>query len=185
VKTTGPGQSALLLLDVVALLQRERVPYAVIGAVAAAVHGAVRASLDADAVLSLSAASARGLEMTFAATGLQAKLRLGDAEDPIPGLLALSDEFGNRVDLLLGLRGLEPAAFARAIEVPFQGQSLRFIGREDFVAMKLFAGGPLDIADAQQVFAAAAETMDLNLLRRLAGRYGREAAARLDQLLES
>lgn len=182
-RTTGPGQSALLLLDVAALLQREQVAYAVIGAVAAAVHGAVRASLDADAVLSLSTLSARGLEQVFVATGLQTQLRLGDAEDPIPGLLALTDAFGNRVDLLLGLRGLEPSAFARAIEVPFQGQSLRFIGREDFVAMKLFAGGPLDIADAQQVLEVAAHALDLILLRRLAARYGRAATEKLEQLL--
>jgi hypothetical protein len=185
VNTGGPGQSALLLLDVVALLLREKVNYAVIGAVAAAVYGAVRASLDADAVLSLTTGSARSLERAFAAAGLHTQLRLGDADDPIPGLLALTDGFGNRVDLLIGLRGLEPAAFSRTIEVPFQGQSLRFIGREDFVAMKVFAGGPQDIADAEQVIAAAQDAMDLSLLRRLAARYGRAAAENLEQLLQS
>jgi hypothetical protein len=47
VKPTGPGQSTHLLLEVVTLLDESGVDYVVIGALAAAVHGVVRASLDA------------------------------------------------------------------------------------------------------------------------------------------
>jgi DNA-binding NarL/FixJ family response regulator len=50
VRTTGPGQSALLLLDAVDVLTREQIDYAVIGALAASIHGVVRASVDADAI---------------------------------------------------------------------------------------------------------------------------------------
>jgi hypothetical protein len=53
VRTTGLGQSALLLLDAIEVLAREQINYAVIGAMAASIHGVVRASVDADAVLSL------------------------------------------------------------------------------------------------------------------------------------
>jgi hypothetical protein len=42
------GESALLLLDVIDHLQRANVQYAVVGAMAASVHGVVRASMDAD-----------------------------------------------------------------------------------------------------------------------------------------
>jgi hypothetical protein len=100
-KTSQSGESALLLLDVVKLLMDQKAQYAVVGALAASVHGAVR----------------------------------GDAEDPIPALLRLRDLHDNRVDLLIGLRGMEPKAFSRVIEVPFQGEVLRFIGREDFIAI--------------------------------------------------
>lgn len=48
-KARGPGESALLLLDVVAVLTKAGTAYAVIGAMAAAVHGAIRATTDADA----------------------------------------------------------------------------------------------------------------------------------------
>ena len=54
-RTTAPGQSALLLLDAVALLVDEKVDYAVVGAMAASVHGVVRASF-ADAAASFAAA---------------------------------------------------------------------------------------------------------------------------------
>jgi len=43
-----PGESALLLLDAIEILVRQDVPYAVMGAMAASVHGVVRASMDAD-----------------------------------------------------------------------------------------------------------------------------------------
>jgi hypothetical protein len=49
-RTRQAGESALLLLDAVDLLERAGISYAVVGAMAAAVHGVVRASMDADAV---------------------------------------------------------------------------------------------------------------------------------------
>jgi hypothetical protein len=127
----------------------EKIDYAVIGAMAASIYGVVRASIDANAVLSLGPQKQSYLEKQFKAAGFQTELRHGDADDPIPALLQLKDQFDNRVDLLLGLRGLEPDAFARAVEIQFQGLALRVIGREDFIAMKAFAGGPQDLADAQ------------------------------------
>lgn len=56
-------------------------------------------------------------------------LRHRDVDDPISSLLELRDQFGNRVDLLVGLRGLEDAAFTRAIEVAFEGEKLRVVSR--------------------------------------------------------
>lgn len=182
-RTSRSGQSALLLLDVVDQLVSLQIEYAVVGAIAASVHGAVRASMDADVVLSMAIQQAGDLERGFKAAGLRTELSRGDFDDPIPGLLRLTDQYGNRVDLLIGLRGLEQQAFSRAIEVPFQGETLQFIGREDFIAMKVFAGGPMDIIDATRALAASAGSLDTELLRRLARKYGLDAAEALDRLL--
>ena len=184
-RPTGVGQSALLLLDAIAVLTSERVDYAVIGAMAASIYGVVRASLDADAVLSLGQHKQSDLERTFRAAGFQTELRLGDADDPIPAVLQLTDRFENRVDLLVGLRGLERDAFARVVEVQFQGVALRVIGREDFIAMKVFAGGPQDRSDAKSAITAAGGHLDLALLRRLTQRYGRAASDSLERLLRA
>jgi predicted nucleotidyltransferase len=182
-RTKGPGESALLLLDVLGVLNLQKIEYAVVGAMAASVHGAVRASLDADAVLSLAAPRLRTLEREFAAVGFRTECRFGDSDDPIAAMLVLQDGHDNRVDLIAGLRGLEPEAFNRAIKVPFQGVTLRVVGREDFVAMKLFAGGPQDIADAICVARVVGGGLDLHLLRRLAQRYGRDTVVALDRLI--
>jgi len=182
-RARGPGESVLLLLDVVELLAEQRVEYAVIGAMAASVHGAIRATTDADALLSVGLSKLRKLEKAFQVAGLKTDLREGDSDDPIPALLAVSDRHGNRVDLLAGLRGLDPDAFGRAIEIPFHGSTLRVIGREDFIAMKCFAGGPQDVADARQAVAVAQRSLDIGLLRRVTRRFGRAAADHLEQVL--
>jgi predicted nucleotidyltransferase len=182
-RARGPGQSARLLLDVAALLADQEVEYAVIGGMAASVHGSIRATTDADALVSVSVPKLAQLEKAFKKAGFKTELRRGDAADPIPALLAVSDKHGNRVDLLAGLRGLDREAFSRSITVPFLGSSVRVIGREDFIAMKCFAGGPQDIADARHALKTANEPINIDLLRRITRRFGRPAADVLEQLL--
>jgi hypothetical protein len=86
------------------------------------------------------------------------------------------------VELLGGLRGLDPQVFSRAVDVPFSGDTLRVVGREDFVAMKCFAGGPQDIADAR-IAVQSARTLDLDLTRRLASGFGRATTDVLERVL--
>jgi hypothetical protein len=170
---------------VVEVLQAHDIEYAVIGAMAAAVHGSVRASLDADAVVRASPVEARELRDALGAAGAEVELRSGDPGDPIPALLQVNDAFGNRVDLLIGLRGLDSGAFQRTRTIEFLGVPLQFVSREDFIAMKLFAGGPQNIADARIAYELDLTSLDLILLRQLAQRFGSEAVQRLDELLAS
>lgn len=184
-RATGPGQSALLLLDVIVVLNEFQVGYAVVGAMAASFYGPVRASLDADAIISLpkGQVTLEGLETGLKHAGFETRLRRGDHDDPISAVLVAADQHGNRVDLLFGLRGMEAAAFLRAIEVRFLDQTLRIIGIEDFIAMKLFAGGPRDIDDALNVLAVSGDTLDEALLRKITRQYGRRELDALERLL--
>ncbi len=182
-RTKAPGQSALLLLDVVRILLVKNISHAVIGALAAAVHGEVRGTTDADVVLSIVLKQLNALRNVFEAADFKTEIRLGEDEDPITAMLILRDGYENTVELLVGLRGLDPNAFNRTIEVPFQGEILRIIGREDFIAMKCYAGGPQDIADARAALNRRDITTDLDLLRRLTRRFGRGAADMLERVL--
>jgi hypothetical protein len=184
-RTVESGQSTLLLFDVLRILAEQHIDYAVIGALAASVHGVVRASVDVDAVLSLTVKDAASLEGKFRAAGFHTVFRRGDFDDPIPALLALTDSYGNRVDLLVGLRGLEQEAFARVLEIPFNDETLKVIGREDFIAMKAFAGGPQDLLDARRAILAAPGPLDIDLLVRLTKQYGPDALKELDLLLKA
>lgn len=183
-RTTRAGQSALLLLDAVDVLTARKIPYAVIGAMAASVHGIVRASMDADAVLSLTIQETPTLEREFRAAGFPTELRRGDPDDPIPGVLSLTDAYNNRVDLLVGIRGLDPAAFSRTVELLFHGTALRVVGLEDFIAMKSLAGGPQDLTDALAAITAAGDRLNQLLAKELAQRFGRDALATLERLLK-
>ena len=182
-RASAPGQSALLMADVAESLARRGVRYAVIGAMAAAVHGVVRASLDADAIVALQVREAQALRQSLIEEGYEVALTAGDVDDPIPGLLEIKDRHGNRVDLLLGLRGMDPGLLNRTRQVRLAQAVLEIVGREDFIAMKAFAGGPVDLADARAVIDLDRELLDLELLRRLAQRFGRDAARVVDDLI--
>jgi hypothetical protein len=59
------------------------------------------------------------------------------------------------------------------------------IGREDFISMKVFAGGSMNMVDATRAITAAGASLNLELVRRLAKRFGRDASESLEQLLKS
>ena len=110
-RATRPGQSALLLLDVIDVLDRLRVPYAIIGAFAASFYGVVRASLDTDAVISLrrSPVDVDTLTDALHKAGLKSTYRKGEGGDPIGAVLNLEDHLSNRVDLLMDIHGMPEA----------------------------------------------------------------------------
>lgn len=182
-RTTGPGQSSLLLLDAVSILDRLGTRYAVVGALAAAFHGAVRASLDADALLFLKETTIEALEREFKKDGFRTLVRRGEAEDPISAVLQLTDDHENRVDLLAGIRGMDPAASQRTVQADYEGTAIRIVGLEDFIAMKLYAGGATDVEDARRALAVSRGSANVQLLEQLAARFGRDVTEVLKKLL--
>jgi predicted nucleotidyltransferase len=150
---------------------------------AAAVHGVVRASLDADAIVALQVREAQALRQALLEEGYDVSFRTGDVDDPIPGLLEIKDRHGNRVDLLLGLRGMDPELLNRTRQVGFGETVLAIVGREDFIAMKAFAGRPVELADARAVIDLDRRALDVELLRRLAQRFGTDAARIVEDLI--
>ncbi len=152
---------------------------------AASFYGPIRASMDADAVISLKSGelTLEHLAEELKRTGLQAEIRRGASDDPIAAVLAAHDTHGNRVDLLSGIRGMESAAFTRAVESQFMNEPIRLIGIEDFIAMKMFAGGPKDLEDAKNAVAVSGEHLDMTLLRKLTHNYGSQELKTLEQIL--
>jgi hypothetical protein len=183
VRTTRGGQSALLLLDVAEILRREKVDYAVIGAFALAQLGVIRATSDVDALLFTTPGRLAKLEKVFKRARFGTDLRIAESNDLVLGMLILTDGFRNRVELLGGLRNMDPGIFFRTQEVKLHDATLRIVGREDFIAMKCFAAGPQDILDARSAYHAAPGPIDLDLLRTLARRFGRAAADKLEEVL--
>jgi len=176
------GESALLMIDIAAILDDLGADHLVIGAMAAAFHGVIRATTDADLLLGVRASHLDALSKRLRASGYQTELRRGDADDPIAAMLVVTDAANNRVELLSGIQGMDPLAFARAKHLDFHGRSLRFVSAEDFVAMKCHAGGPIDLEDARQIVWVVGSAFDHDLARRLARRFGRSAADALERL---
>jgi hypothetical protein len=168
---------------VVEILRGEKVDYAVVGAFALTVLGVVRATTDVDALLFAKPGRLAKLEKPFKRAGFDTELRTAEADDPVSGILVLSDDFGNHVELLGGLRNMDPEILSRTLEVRFRDEPLRIVGREDFIAMKCAAGSAQDLLDARSAYHAAPGPIDLDLLRTVTRRFGREAADRLEEIV--
>ncbi len=187
-RSDSPGQSSLLLLDVVDILNESHISYAVIGALAASFYGTIRASMDADAVISLQSSENKKdpqiLIRRIIKAGFKAACRYGDCDDPIAGVINVEDHHSNRVDLLLGVRGMPADVFSRAVDTPFSGSRIRIIGLEDFIAMKIFAGSPKDIEDAKNAMKVSAGKINAALLKKLTRNYGKGELKVLEVLLD-
>jgi hypothetical protein len=185
-RTKKSGQSALLLLDVIDILTRKKIPYAVIGAFAASVYGIVRASMDADAIISLAvtAISAQDLTVIFNKLGLSADYHAGDFADPLEGVIKIHDRHNNQVDLITGIKGMDSGVFTRTIRVNFLKQKICFIGIEDFIAMKIFAGSPKDIDDARNALNVSKKLVNDKLLEKFTAGYGKKEVKILSALMK-
>ncbi len=184
-RSKGPGQSALLLLDVIDLLSQLNIPYAIIGAFAASFYGVVRASMDADAVISLHS-NQTDIETLFhelKKASLKSSYRKGGFDDPIGSVVNIEDNFKNRVDLLMNIRGMKEDIFSRTVEAEFMNARICLIGVEDFIAMKIFAGSPKDLSDVVGVLKISREKIDPLFLKQRVQKYGKSALRTLHSLL--
>ena len=183
-RTTAPGQSALLLLDIIDVLEQKGITYAIIGAFAASFYGMVRASLDADAVISIhTSQEAVSLCDDLRVKGLSVEHRKGDQDDPIAAVINIQDSFHNRVDLLIGIQGMAREVFQRTQSARFMGALIKIVSPEDFIAMKIFAGNPQDISDVMGVLDVSGKKIDFNLLRKLTVSYGADSIKKLEKVL--
>ena len=184
-RATGPGQPAHLLLDVVERLTHLGIPYAIVGAFAVSFHGIPRSTNDADAAIWLkgTGTAEEHLKVHFDRTGFRTELRPGDFDDPISGAFIVEDVHGNRVDLVLGVRGMDPEAAGRCVAATLMDASGKIIAAEDLIAMKIFAGGIQDLEDVRGILQVSGKQLDLNLLKNLARRYGVEVVRTLDAIL--
>lgn len=186
-KINGPGESALLLLEVINTLNNLKIPYAVIGAFAASFYGVVRASIDADAMISLKT-NKQNIEKLLSKLkkdGLEVTQRHGDICDPIASVINIVDKFHNRVDLLMGIKGLGEDVFLRIHDSLFMGEKIQVIGIEDFIVMKIFAGSSKDINDVEGVFKISLKKINLTLLKNLATQYDQNVLNKLESLLKN
>jgi hypothetical protein len=186
VRVAGAGQPALLLLDILDILQQLGVPAAIVGALAVSYHGVPRSSVDADAAIWLQGTGKNAVDVqnALAASGYKVRLSCGESDDPIAGVLIIEDDYGNVVDLLIGIRGMDPDAQTRCVSSALLEYPVRIIGAEDLVGMKLFAGGPQDVSDARGILRTSRESLDFDLLHKVAQRYGADVLLKLNSLLK-
>jgi len=147
----------MLLLRVARAFDRTRVPYALVGGYAVALHGAVRGTVDIDLVIRLRESDFLKTERALMSLGLHPRLPVTAAEvfryreEYIQnrGLTAWS--FVNPalpseiVDVIL----TEDLAKMKVRRIKIRVQTVRVASIEDLIRMKRSSGRPQDIEDVE------------------------------------
>jgi hypothetical protein len=148
------------LRKVVGTLDELRVPYALIGGLAVAAHGVMRATKDIDLLVDVTVQNAPTFAQSLRENSLDATLRRGDVDDPIVGVIRVvvsSPAAPIKCDILLASHRWQAAAVANALPVDLGGFTVRVAQPLDLFLLKLYAGGPLDLDDAAHLLELQSE----------------------------
>jgi hypothetical protein len=142
------------LKKAVAALDRLGVPYALIGGLAVAARGAVRATQDVDLIIDRPVQDALSLERSLRDEGFDATFYRGGADDPIAGVLRLvvpAAGAGVKCDVLFASRDWQRRSVTNATAVDLGSFVVKVAQPADLFLLKLYAGGPQDLIDATQL----------------------------------
>lgn len=147
----------MFLYEVADALAAAKVPFAIAGGYAVALHGAVRGTVDVDVVLNLRKKDFVAAEAAFRAMGLTPRLPVTAEE-----VFDFREEYIRRRNLVAWsfVDGRDPTrvvdvvitrdlAESRVARLRAGGRSLPVLSREDLIAMKTESGRPQDREDVR------------------------------------
>ena len=154
--------------------------FAIIGGLALARVAVPRATADIGYIVRLGEAA-----LTPLAERLKGTARTGDASDPLLGAITFHAEHGNGlipVQLIQFPAAWERIAFQDVQMQTVAGAQLPFVSWRTLLLLKLYAGSPLDLQDAEHILLMADGTdAELTELRKMAARL--RISSRLSRLL--
>jgi hypothetical protein len=142
-----------LLRAAAALWQARGTPFALIGAAAMAVHGISRSTRDLDVLVTGTECLAPAYWEPLRASGAIADIRRGDEGDPLAGVVRLRLGEEPPLDVIVGKGAWQADVLQRALQTDLEGFSVPVARRADLILLKLYAGGPQDAWDIEQLLA--------------------------------
>ena len=180
------------LLADAAIKVQPSLSFALIGGLAVATWGAVRATADIDFLADsdpspLQVPEIRDrLKKFVEKEGGLADWRVGGHDDPIPLLLRieLPDAYGVGADILWAHKRWQREALQRAPAVKVADAEIPVLHPEDLILMKLDAGGPQDLLDVQALLSCRPPELNIDRLKKKAARLrlGRALARSLREI---
>ncbi len=143
-----------LLVDAVRLLAARGVEHAIIGAAALAAHGVARATSDIDLLVTDPACLGESLWAPLRATGASVDLRRGDDADPLAGVIRIRQKQEPTLDVIVGRHRWQYEVLRRALPTRVGDSEVPTVTAADLVLLKLYAGGPQDAWDIDQLLDA-------------------------------
>lgn len=139
-----------LVVEIGSLLDGAGIPNALIGAGALAVHGISRSTFDRDLLVT----DAKALDQrTWAelTRRLSVDIRRGDQDDPLLGVVRITGSEDRVVDVIVGRHAWQSRLLEESTLVQTTEGSIRVVSAAGLVLLKLYAGGPQDIWDVEQL----------------------------------
>ena len=116
-----------------------------------AVHGVTRSTFDLDLLTSDPQALLRPAWASLERRGVRVDVRVGDGDDPLVGVARFTTEETTTVDLIVGRGAWQAAIVGRARPHQVEGVVVPVASVADLIALKLYAGGPQDAWDVEQL----------------------------------
>jgi len=140
-----------LLGQVSGLLARQGIHHAVIGGAALAAHGVARATVDLDLLATDPACLDEQAWEDLRSTGVAVEIRQGDEFDPLAGVVRIVSKDEPPIDLIVGKRPWQHELLDRATPIRIGDAEIPMVGAADLILLKLYAGGPQDAWDIDQL----------------------------------
>jgi predicted nucleotidyltransferase len=145
-----------LLAEVTQVLDRAEVRYALIGAMAMATHGVSRSTQDIDLLAVDPSCLTESLWAPLRESGGTVAVSKGTWEDPLAGVVRCTRVRERPIDIVIGKFRWQREAIERATSARVGQLDLPVLGAADLILLKLYAGGPQDAWDIQQLLAVEA-----------------------------
>ncbi|HBL26412.1 MAG TPA: hypothetical protein DD490_06220 [Acidobacteria bacterium] len=138
-----------LLEEIRSILEEAGVRHALIGALALAAYGINRATVDLDLFTADASCLRPELWAALRDRGIAVDVRKGDLTDPLAGVVRFQAPGESPIDVVVGKFAWQTRLLERA--EPIGGTLV--VRAADLVLLKLYAGGPQDAWDVQQLLA--------------------------------
>lgn len=146
----------MLLLRVTKVLAVQKIPYAVVGGYAVALHGVVRGTVDLDIVINISEKDYVSTEQALHSLGLQSRLPVNAKEvfkfreEYIRNRSLIAWSFYNphKPSEIVDIIVTENLKKIKTATVKYHNQPIRIAAIDDLIRMKERSGRPQDLEDA-------------------------------------
>ncbi len=171
-----------LLRQLARAMERAGIPFMLTGSVAAAYHGAARATMDIDAVIDPTAAQLDILVETLVSVGLYVSAEAAHTALADRTMFnAIDPDTGWKADLIVRKqRPFSLEEFARRVPADLLGEHVFIATLEDVILSKLewtaLGGSARQLEDVRRLLAIAGETLDRAYVDEWAARLGVESA---------
>jgi predicted nucleotidyltransferase len=163
-----------LITKIAQCLDRDEIPYMIIGGQAVLLYGTPRLTRDIDITLGVDTDKFQLIEGVCSKLGLKIlpENPEGFARDT-KVLPAEESKLKIRVDFIFSFTPYEAQAIKRTKEIVMNDYAVKFASCEDVVIHKMVAGRAVDVEDVRNILIKNNKTIDLEYIRRWLSEFGR------------